>query len=163
MPAIQRDLLHRFLVDGLADRHGGAFNHRRGGLDVDDFAGVAYLQAEVLHGIFADFQHQIIGLLRLEALALDLDRIGAGRKHGHFIFPVGIGFGGALNAERGVFHRDGGAIDGRAILVGDCAFNAGGVLRESSCGRKQHREQQREKSLPEHLCLLKVQTTVEQV
>src|SRR5438270_618270 len=71
--------------------------------------------------------------------------------------------GGALNAERGVFHRDGGAIDGRAILVGDCAFNAGGVLRESSCGRKQHREQQREKSLPEHLCLLKVQTTVEQV
>src|SRR6476660_1950067 len=83
--AVQRNVLDRTLVDGLAHGNRGAFNHRSRRFNGDNFLGGGHCQAEVLDRVFTYFEHQVLGQLCLESGHLYLNTVDSGRERRHFI------------------------------------------------------------------------------
>src|SRR5579872_6753201 len=152
--AIERNFLYCTLIDGLADRHGGALNNRRCSFYGDHLGRAGDLEPEVLHNVLADLDGYVFGLFGLESALLDLYLIDSGRQGRDLIVAGAAGCGGALEPFCRIRHRYLRADNGCAGSISDGAFDTGGGLSE--CDRcKQQSEHGQEKSyLLRHLSLL---------
>ena len=142
MTAIERNLLHGALIDGLTDCHRGGFNDRRGRFYRNDFTCTRQFQAEVLDRILAYLQHQVLGQLRFKTVHLHLNGVHARGQCGDLIRAGAIRLGGALNSQSWVLYHYLGAHDCSATLIGNGSLNARGGL--GKCGRGKNQNEQRQ-------------------
>ena len=106
MPAIQRNLLNRALIDNLPDGDRRGFNDRRISCNRDLFREPTYLKLEVPNRDLTDFQREAADNLWFHSGQTYIDLIDANRQCRELIISCLITERGALDAGRLMFHGD---------------------------------------------------------
>src|SRR5262245_48839217 len=104
MPAVERNLLNRFLIDDLADGDGGCLDRLCIRRHIYFLRQVADLKLEILYDDLTDFECHGVNHLRTESLGLRFNPIYSRWQRGDLIVPVTIGLRLAFK-RRGLIPR----------------------------------------------------------
>jgi len=137
MAAVQRDLLHRLLVDHRPERGGDGLDRRRLADHRHLLGAASDRQLDVLHRGLRHLDAEVLHHRGLEARALHLEPIAPDWKRGHEVLALAVADGGALLAGRQVLHRDRSTGDDGPLIVGDAPAQARRRLRVGGRGERQ--------------------------
>ena len=128
MAAIQRNLLHRLVINDLAHAVRGGVDDSGLSDNLDVFRSLANFQLNVLRDVRGNREFQIRDRRTLKPRSRNFDAIGANGQGGEKISSCAVGLRGGGDSCGRVGYSDFRIGDGRPARVRDGAIQAGGGL-----------------------------------